>query len=86
MSTNLSIPFFEGVSDGGDCFSPGNPYFYSSPCHMAFEAGRHASTFEGLYRIESAFQSLGYSIRLQLKEGGKQIIRIDYKYGTVRVA
>ena len=70
--------FLKGFADGGECFAPGNGYLPTSSCHMAFEAGRQAARAYYPEEIKGAFQSRGYSIRLELKSGERRIIKIDY--------
>lgn len=75
---NLNEYFFAGFAAGGSVFDGSNPYLWSSPAHMAFEAGKYASHAWNREDIKSAHASRGFSIRLELSKGARAFLKINY--------
>ena len=69
MQDKISGAFWAGYRDGGECFSPGNPYIPTSDCHLSFEAGRMACGDFPEAAIKSVHKSRGFTFRIETVNG-----------------
>lgn len=75
MATDLTKEAQEGRSVVAGA-AKANPYLFSSPCWMAWEAGYE---LRGMSDIISVHSSRGYSVRVATREGGAFRIRFEGK-------